>query len=59
VVEMQKEVEKQGKRDAVFQFTLVKGDKDKVVAWNQDLVRILHIFNVRSSDWFCWESASL
>jgi hypothetical protein len=48
VVEMQRKVDKQGKRNVVLRFILAKGDKDKIAGWNQDLVRILHIFNVRS-----------
>ena len=48
VVEMQRRVVKRGKRNVVFQFVLAKGDKEKIAAWNQDLVRVLHVFNVRS-----------
>ena len=32
----------------MFRFILAKGDKEKIAAWKQDLVRILHVFNVRS-----------
>jgi hypothetical protein len=45
--EMQRRVDKQGKRTSVVRFMLAKGDKDKIAAWNQDLMRILHVFNVR------------
>ena len=48
VVEMQRNVNKQGKRNAVVRFILAKADKDKIAAWNEDLVRVLHLFNVRS-----------
>ena len=48
VTEMQQKVDKQGKRNAVFRFMMAKGDKDKITAWKQELVRILHVFNVRS-----------
>ena len=48
VIEMQKYVNKQSKRAAAFRFTLTKGDKDKIAAWNQGLKRVLHVFNVRS-----------
>ena len=48
VVEMQRNVNKQVKRNSVARFFLAKGDKDKIVAWNRDLVRVLHVFNVRS-----------
>ena len=45
---MQRNVNKQCKRNAAVRFILAKGDKDKIAAWNQDLVRVLHVFNVRS-----------
>jgi hypothetical protein len=47
VTDMQRRVDKQGKRSVIVRFILVRGDKDKIAAWNQDLVRILHVFNVR------------
>jgi hypothetical protein len=50
MVEMQRKVNKQGKRSMVLRFILAKGDKDKIAAWNQDLFRILHVFNVCSVD---------
>jgi hypothetical protein len=53
VVAMQRRVDKQGKRSVAFRFILAKGDKDRIAAWNQDLVRILHVFNVRSIG-FVW-----
>jgi hypothetical protein len=49
VAEMQRKVNKQGKRNVVLRFVLAKGDKDKIAAWNQDLVRVLHVFNVGSA----------
>jgi hypothetical protein len=45
---MQRKVVKQGKRNAVLRFVLVKSDREKIAAWKQDLVRVLHVFNVRS-----------
>jgi hypothetical protein len=50
VVEMQRNVNKQGGRNIFIRFILAKGDKDKIAAWNQELVRLLHIFNVSSID---------
>ena len=47
VAEMQRKVNKRGKRSAFLRFILTKGDKDEIAAWNRDLVRILHVFNVR------------
>ena len=44
---MQKNVNKQGKRSTMIRFILAKADKDKIAGWNQDLVRVLHVFNVR------------
>jgi hypothetical protein len=46
MVEMQRNVDKQGKRNGFIRFILAKGDKDKIAAWNQELFRLLHIFNV-------------
>jgi hypothetical protein len=46
---MRRKVNKRGKRNVVFRSILAKGDKDEIAAWNQDLVRILHVFNVRST----------
>ena len=50
VAGIHRKVVKQGKRNAAIRFFLAKGDKDKIVAWRQDLVRVLHVFNVRSID---------
>ena len=43
---IQKKVVKQGKRNVVSRFILAKSDKEKIAAWKQDLVRVLHVFNV-------------
>ena len=48
LAEIQRNVVKQGKCNVVLRFVLTKGDKDKISAWKQDLVRVLHVFNVRS-----------
>jgi hypothetical protein len=48
VAGIQRKVVKQGKRNAVVRFMLAKGNQEKITAWKQDLVRVLHIFNVRS-----------
>jgi hypothetical protein len=48
VTEIERRVVKRGKRNPLSRFILAKGDKDKIVAWNQNLVRVLHVFNVRS-----------
>ena len=47
VTEMQCKVAKQGKRNPALRFILAKGDKEKIAGWKQDLVRVLHVFNVR------------
>jgi hypothetical protein len=46
VAETQRKVVKQGKRNAVFRSIHARGDKEKIAAWKQDLVRVLHVFNV-------------
>jgi hypothetical protein len=48
VAEIERKVSKRGKRNALTRFVLAKGDKDKIAAWNQDLARVLRIFNVRA-----------
>jgi hypothetical protein len=50
VAGIQKKVIKRGKRSAVYRFILAKGDKEKIASWKQDLVRVLHDFNVRFFD---------
>jgi DNA phosphorothioation-dependent restriction protein DptG len=50
VAEMRRKVGKRSKRNAVLRFILARGDKDEIAAWNQDLVRLLHVFNVRPID---------
>jgi tetratricopeptide (TPR) repeat protein len=45
---IQRKVVKQGRRNALSRFILAKSDKDKIAAWKQDLIRVLHVFNVRS-----------
>ena len=39
---------KQGKRKGISRYIHAKNDKDKIAGWKSDLVRILHVFNVRS-----------
>ena len=41
------DIMKQGKRNVVSRHILAKNDKEKIAGWKSDLVRILHIFNVR------------
>ena len=48
VAEIHGGVVKQGKRGAVSRFFNSKGDKDKIAVWRYNLVRVLHVFNVRS-----------
>ena len=45
--EIQRKVVKQGKRNVASRLFHAKGDKDEIVAWKQDLLRVLNIFNVR------------
>ena len=46
LTEIQRKVVKQGKRNAASRFIHAKGDKNKIAAWKQDLVRVLNVFNV-------------
>ena len=48
LAEIQRKVDKQGKRNVVVRLVHAKDDKDKIAAWKQDLVRVLNIFTVRS-----------
>jgi hypothetical protein len=48
MAKIQGKVVKQGKRNALYRFVLSKTDKDKIAAWRQDFIRVLHVFNVRS-----------
>jgi hypothetical protein len=54
VAKIQGKVVKQGKRNALYRFVLSKTDKDKIAAWKQDFMRVLHVFNVRviGSVWY-------
>jgi hypothetical protein len=47
VAGIQRKVVKQGKRSTVVRFMLAKGSQEKIAGWKQDLVRVLHVFNVR------------
>ena len=48
VTEIQSNVVEKGKRHAISRAFHAKTDKDAITAWQQDLNRILHIFNVCS-----------
>ena len=48
VTDIKGRVLKEGKRHPVTRFILSKGNKDKVAAWKQEFIRVLHVFNVRS-----------
>ena len=50
VAKIQSNVIERGKRNAFSRAFHSKTDKDAIVAWRQDLNRILQIFNVRSDD---------
>ena len=45
---IQKKVVKQGKRNVVSQLFYAKRDKDQIVGWKLDFIRILQVFHVRS-----------
>ena len=44
---IQRRIAKQSKRKAIFRHLHAKNDKEKIAAWRSDLIRILHVFNVR------------
>ena len=48
VAKIQKKNVKRGNRSAVSRLLREKGDKEAIAAWNQELIRVLHVFNVRS-----------
>ena len=47
LTEIQRKVNKQGKRNVTSRLAYAKGDKDKIAAWKQDLLRVLNVFTVR------------
>lgn len=48
MAEIQGNVSKKGNRNWASGFLNSKGDKDEIASWKQELVMILHVFNVRS-----------
>ena len=44
---IQRRIAKQSKRNAILRHLHAKNDKEKITAWRLDLIRILHVFNVR------------
>ena len=48
MAEIERNVIEQGRRNAVSRYLHAKDDKDKIAGWRSDLVRVLHVFNVRS-----------
>ena len=45
--EMQGRIVQQGKRNVISRHLHAKNDKEQIAAWRLDLIRILHVFNVR------------
>ena len=48
VASIQKNTVKRGERNTVTRLVHKKKEKEAIAGWKQDLLRILHIFNVRS-----------
>ena len=46
--EIQRGVIRLGKRNAASRFLYAKDDQDSLATWKYDLIRVLHVFNVRS-----------
>ena len=53
MAEIQGKVIEKGERNWTSRLLNTKSDKDAITAWRQELVGVLHVFNVRSvdSDW--------
>ena len=49
VAEIERDVIKLGKRNAISRLFHPKDDKERIAAWRSDLNRVLHVFNVRST----------
>ena len=47
VVEIQRNIIKQGQRNGISRILYAKNDKETIASWRLDLNRILHVFNVR------------
>jgi hypothetical protein len=47
---IRKKTDERVKRSLASKLIHRKGEKEAIAGWNRDLVRILHIFNVRSVD---------
>lgn len=52
VAAIQAKILRQEKRNPVSRLFHAKDDKDTIAAWKQDLNRMLHVFNVRSTQFF-------
>jgi hypothetical protein len=48
VVEIERKIIEQGKKNPVSRFFHAKSDKETIATWKSDLNRILHVFTVRS-----------
>jgi hypothetical protein len=48
VGEIQRNIIKMGKRNAASRFLYAKDDQDTLATWKYDLIRVLHVFNVRA-----------
>ena len=49
MAEIQRNILKQGKRNAISRHFHKKSDSEAIAAWRSDFNRILHVFSVRSS----------
>ena len=47
MAEIQRNAVKQSKRNVASRFLHAKADKGKITVWRYDLVRVIHVFNVR------------
>ena len=56
--EIQRKVVKRAKRSSVSKLINAKSDKDAIVGWKTDLIRVTHVFNVRSVGLVCYSLTS-
>jgi len=47
VAAIQKRIVEQAKRNVFLRYLYARNDKEKIAAWSSDLIRVLHVFNVR------------
>ena len=44
---IQTRIVERGKRNVILRYLYARNDREKIAAWSSDLIRVLHVFNVR------------